>query len=286
MSGESGEWAVRWRLHRGAQAARRIAATAPQLETGWDHQTDEPTVWLGRSDTRTCYTFGEMLGGWLKRLDEATLIHRNRAHDVLLLHDGYAERILKFIKHAKKRRRSAIDAFAKGWRLHEQQQGAVPHLLGAVEWYRGYRGHRGLLVADYVPGESLKALLHSGRCSEALLRELGGFMARLHTTGIVLKDAHKENIWVREQALGGERFALLDLDSLAWQYPSRLERQKLLLKLGMPGWENSIMVEAYWQAVGQPPSRAVNWYLETLYKPVKRMRGTARRSLRTRLRPR
>ncbi len=214
----------------------------------------------------------EVLGAWLARLDEATLLNSNRAHEVYRLEDGAGDWVLKRIKPTKSRRRSAIAAFAKGWHLYGQQPGAVPRPVGAIEWYRGATVHSGCLIADYVAGRSLKALLERDACSEALLAELGRFLARLHETGIVLKDAHKENVWVREVPYQGERFALVDLDALAWRRPGYLERTKLLMKLGLPTQAHRVMATAYWEAVGRPPSRTAAWFLEYLYYPVKEIR--------------
>ncbi len=253
---------------------------------GWGLPEAEPSVWIGRSSWSVDESLGEALAGWLSRLDQATVLNRNNAHDVLRLTDRTGDYVLKWIKPTKRRRRSAISAFAKGWRLYERQPGAVPRPIGAIEWYRGYRVHTGLLVADYVAGEPLKAVLRSGRCSDELLRELGQFLARLHATGVVLKDAHKENIWVRDEPANGERFALLDLDALAWQHPGALERPKLLMKLGLPGWAHSVLAEAYWEAAGRSPSRPASWFLEHVYAPVKRTRGAARRAWRKRVKAR
>lgn len=70
---------------------------------------------------------------------------------------------------------------------------------------------RHLITYPLLPGTPLRECLQDGRCGDEHLAELAGFIATLHTSGVLFRSIHLGNILVLEDG----RFGLIDVADMS-----------------------------------------------------------------------
>ncbi|MCG5541624.1 MULTISPECIES: phosphotransferase [unclassified Halorhodospira] len=237
----------------------------------------------------------EELAAWLPQWEAALpergeLLAARRRHDVYRLDtEAFGPLVLKYTNPGKTKRRSAVAAWLTGRRLERALPGAVPGLIGAVDWLEGDQVVHACLITRFVAGEGLEPEGEPVALPPDLAQRLGRFQARLHRTGVYLQDCRLGNFHRVDSTVtnagGVDGFCLPDLEALADGQPTRFQAARLALKLRLDRASLASFWSAYCAERGEDLSLVERLLLWGGYVPARQLRHRLLRFHRHRLRP-
>ncbi|MBK1733880.1 hypothetical protein CKO15_01010 [Halorhodospira abdelmalekii] len=277
-----------------------------------DEGDDERALWVTDAQHLTPTAFAELLVQWEAALPHrGELLHDRRRHTVYRLETAeFGPVVLKYTNPGKTKRRSAVAAWLTGRRLHRALPGAVAEPLAAVDRYRGNAraGDQGndqanevvtaCLVCRYIDAHPLdEAVMAEDLHAGELAGRIGRFQARLHRSGLHLKDCRLGNLlmvteasavrsqWAEAGSDDNEGLTIVDLEALAEGEPTPFNAARLLLKLRLAPGDFARVWAAYVRERGEELSAAERLLLWWLYWPLRCVRHHLVRFNRRRLRP-
>jgi hypothetical protein len=134
-------------------------------------------------------------------VDDALEILREKPGRRRLARGRLASGEAVFVKHFAARdpgwkRRLRLTPAAREFRALRALHAAGVAVPEPLAWIEGAKGDE-LVITRFLPGEPLASALRRPREERrALLREVGALVRRLHASGRVHRDLHRENIWV------------------------------------------------------------------------------------------